>query len=120
MMPKQIWGLQLVCWSLFVFACTLPTEQIQEDYLILSCDLPQDSSGVYQYMFPISLSQSYFTIHVQSTPLTLFLLPSLYMAQHDLGRLIRRIPGLEQFYFIPPVEQSTSPGPASGSCRSRR
>ncbi len=36
-----------------------------------------------------------------ATPLTLILLPCLYMIQHDIGNLVRRIPGLKQFYFIP-------------------
>ena len=36
-----------------------------------------------------------------ATPLTLLLLPCLYMVQHDIGKLMRRIPGLKSFYFIP-------------------
>jgi len=36
-----------------------------------------------------------------ATPLTLILLPCLYMIQHDIGKLVRRIPGLKHFYFIP-------------------
>jgi multidrug efflux pump subunit AcrB len=36
-----------------------------------------------------------------ATPLTLLLLPCLYMIQHDIGKLIRRIPWLRHFYFIP-------------------
>jgi len=36
-----------------------------------------------------------------ATPLTLLLLPCLYMIQHDIGNLVRRIPGLKHFYFIP-------------------
>jgi multidrug efflux pump subunit AcrB len=36
-----------------------------------------------------------------ATPLTLLLLPCLYMIQHDVGKLVRRIPGLKHFYFIP-------------------
>lgn len=36
-----------------------------------------------------------------ATPLTLILLPSLYMIQHDLGNLIRRIPRFRKYYFIP-------------------
>ncbi|MFC1549899.1 efflux RND transporter permease subunit [Candidatus Neomarinimicrobiota bacterium] len=35
-----------------------------------------------------------------ATPLTLLLLPCLYMIQHDIGKLVRRIPGLRHFYFI--------------------
>ncbi len=41
-----------------------------------------------------------------ATPLTLLLLPSLYMIQHDLGKLIRKIPGLEKYYFIPASEKN--------------
>ena len=36
-----------------------------------------------------------------ATPLTLLLLPCLYAIQHDIGRLVRYIPGLGHFYFIP-------------------
>ncbi len=36
-----------------------------------------------------------------ATPLTLILLPCLYMIQHDIGILVRKIPGMSHFHFIP-------------------
>ncbi|MBN4081454.1 efflux RND transporter permease subunit, partial [Caldithrix abyssi] len=55
--------------------------------------------GYDPFIAPMALALGYGILF--ATPLTLFLLPSLYMAQHDIGKLIRRIPGLKHFYFIP-------------------
>ena len=64
--------------------------------------------GYNAFIAPMALALGYGILF--ATPLTLLLLPSLYMAQHDIGQLIRRIPGLQNFYFIPaagePAEES--------------
>ncbi len=55
--------------------------------------------GYNFFIAPMAMALGYGILF--ATPLTLFLLPSLYMAQHDIGKLIKRIPGLKYFYFIP-------------------
>ncbi len=51
------------------------------------------------FIAPMALALGYGILF--ATPLTLFLLPCLYMIQHDIGKLVRRIPRLRHFYFIP-------------------
>ncbi|MCH7573763.1 MAG: efflux RND transporter permease subunit [Candidatus Marinimicrobia bacterium] len=55
--------------------------------------------GYNAFIAPMALALGYGILF--ATPLTLLLLPSLYMVQHDIGKLIRKIPGLESYYFIP-------------------
>ena len=57
--------------------------------------------GYDPFIAPMAMALGYGILF--ATPLTLLLLPSLYMIQHDLGNLIRRIPGFQDFYFIPAV-----------------
>jgi multidrug efflux pump subunit AcrB len=57
--------------------------------------------GYNAFIAPMALALGYGILF--ATPLTLILLPSLYAVQHDLGSLIRRIPGLQDFYFIPTI-----------------
>ena len=60
--------------------------------------------GYDPFIAPMALALGYGILF--ATPLTLLLLPSLYMVQHDLGNLIRRIPGFQDFYFIPAVAEA--------------
>ena len=69
-MQQRFLRLQLFGWGLFIISCSMPAEEVQEEYLILSCDLPQDTNGIYHYSFPANISHSYLAIDVQSTPLT--------------------------------------------------
>ncbi len=55
--------------------------------------------GFDPFIAPMALALGYGILF--ATPLTLLLLPSLYMVQHDVGKLIRRIPQFRRFYFIP-------------------
>jgi multidrug efflux pump subunit AcrB len=62
--------------------------------------------GYDPFIAPMALALGYGILF--ATPLTLLLLPSLYMIQHDVGKLIRRIPALRNFYFIPPAEKGAA------------
>jgi len=55
--------------------------------------------GYDPFIAPMALALGYGVLF--ATPLTLLLLPSLVMIQHDIGKLIRRIPRFRNFYFIP-------------------
>ncbi len=55
--------------------------------------------GFDPFIAPMALALGYGILF--ATPLTLILLPSLYMIQHDIGKLIRRIPRFRSYYFIP-------------------
>ncbi|MFC1481680.1 efflux RND transporter permease subunit [Candidatus Neomarinimicrobiota bacterium] len=55
--------------------------------------------GFDPFIAPMALALGYGILF--ATPLTLLLLPALYMVQHDVGKLIRRIPRFRKFYFIP-------------------
>ena len=57
--------------------------------------------GYDPFIAPMALALGYGVLF--ATPLTLLLIPSLVMFQHDIGKLIRRIPKFRQFYFIPPA-----------------
>ena len=66
--------------------------------------------GYNAFIAPMALALGYGILF--ATPLTLLLLPSLYMVQHDIGLLIRRIPGMENYYFIPPTGADAQTEPA--------
>jgi len=51
-------------------------------------------AGSNIFIAPMALALGYGILF--ATPLTLFLLPSLYMVQHDFWRLIKRIPGIKR------------------------
>jgi multidrug efflux pump subunit AcrB len=51
------------------------------------------------FIAPMALALGYGILF--ATPLTLILLPCLYMVQHDIGKLVRRIPRFRHFHFIP-------------------
>ncbi|MFC1543273.1 efflux RND transporter permease subunit [Candidatus Neomarinimicrobiota bacterium] len=55
--------------------------------------------GYDPFIAPMALALGYGILF--ATPLTLLLLPSMYMIQHDIGKLIRRISRFRNFYFIP-------------------
>ncbi|MEE9162205.1 MAG: efflux RND transporter permease subunit, partial [Candidatus Neomarinimicrobiota bacterium] len=65
--------------------------------------------GYNAFIAPMALALGYGILF--ATPLTLLLLPSLYMVQHDIGLLIRRIPGFEDYYFIRTTTSEVSPEP---------
>ena len=60
--------------------------------------------GYNAFIAPMAMALGYGILF--ATPLTLFLLPCLYLIQHDLGNLIRRIPGFDNFYFIPAAAEA--------------
>ena len=60
--------------------------------------------GYDPFIAPLALALGYGLLF--ATPLTLLLLPSLYMIQHDIGKLIRRLPRFREFYFIPPKKRN--------------
>ena len=66
--------------------------------------------GYNAFIAPMALALGYGILF--ATPLTLLLLPSLYMVQHDIGLLVRRIPGLENYYFIPHTTADAQTEPA--------
>ncbi len=55
--------------------------------------------GFDPFIAPMALALGYGILF--ATPLTLLLLPALYLIQHDMGKLIRQIPRFRKFYFIP-------------------
>ncbi|MFC1484422.1 efflux RND transporter permease subunit [Candidatus Neomarinimicrobiota bacterium] len=55
--------------------------------------------GYDPFIAPMALALGYGILF--ATPLTLLLLPCMYMIQHDVGKLIRRLPRFRDFYFIP-------------------
>lgn len=55
--------------------------------------------GNNTFVAPMALALGYGILF--ATSLTLFLLPCLYMIQHDIGKLVRRIPKFAKFHFIP-------------------
>ncbi len=67
--------------------------------------------GYNAFIAPMALALGYGILF--ATPLTLLLLPSLYMVQHDIGQLIRRIPGFEDYYFIRMSTSEVNPEPGS-------
>jgi multidrug efflux pump subunit AcrB len=54
--------------------------------------------GSDPFVAPMALALGYGILF--ATPLTLFLLPCMYVIQHDIGNLIRKIPMLAHFRFI--------------------
>jgi multidrug efflux pump subunit AcrB len=66
--------------------------------------------GYDPFIAPMALALGYGILF--ATPLTLLLLPCMYVIQHDVGKLIRRISRFREFYFIP--KQTDVEGQESG------
>lgn len=56
-------------------------------------------AGYNFFIAPMAMALGYGILF--ATPLTLFLLPSLYLARNDVGNLIKRILGSKNYYVIP-------------------